>query len=455
MQAGSQDIEKGWIAYTSNRGGSYDIWLYQLNGGLNSRITDGMGMEFSVPYWAPDNSKIAFIGVNNVVFVLDIATRAIARIDQIEPYTLLDWSPDSRSLVYVKNGRIMIYDTFTHRSYFLLEVGARDAQWFPSGKELIFAAPDINGNTQIYRIRTDGSNRRQITRNTGGPLHQLRISPDGKFALYTFPGASISLISVVNLETGATNTLAGGSLSKNYFPAWSPDSQNIAYSATEFKEPTYYSHIQIDSFMGNHQRTITISNCFSTPVDWSPDGKKIAYLSGCTNAERASQLWIVDISEQRPVYLLNGGQMTALQWSPKIRRPPHYTFTSFIYMVSFPYPANWSQVSEERYEGPDGFFQVSAISGSEDISDVCSSEAYHPLMPYGSSPMVIQTSIQHQDACFIYPSADQPPEMNQQAALIVRYPRPVQIGGTYYNYFILYADVNHIRSIGGRLTFIQ
>ncbi|GGG14875.1 hypothetical protein GCM10010912_69120 [Paenibacillus albidus] len=454
VQAVTHDPVQGRIAYTSNRGGTFDLWLYRPQDGLNLQLTQGLGAEFSVPYWSPDSRSIAFIGIGNVVHLLDTVTHAIARIDQIEPYTLLDWSPDSRSLVYVKNGRIVVYDTFSHGSYAIPEPGASDVQWFPSGTELLFAAPDSTGSTQLFSIRADNTDRRQITQNTDGPIHDVRISPDGTFALYTFPGASISIISTVDLATGTIYTLEGGPLAKNYFPVWSPNSRSIAYSATTYKEPTYYSLIQIDSRTGQNQRTLAASSCFATPVGWSPDGDKIAYLSGCEGVESASQLWIVDIREQIPVNVLSGGRITALQWSPRVRRVPENIFTSFVYRVSFPYPANWRRVSEERYEGFGGFFQVSAISASGRIAEVCSSEAFHPLMPYGSSPRIISMTIQNREACFIFPSADQPAEMNKQAALIVRYPRPVQIGEAFYNYFILFADVNHIRQIGGRLSFI-
>ncbi|WP_339273210.1 hypothetical protein NYE54_16245 [Paenibacillus sp. FSL K6-1330] len=454
LQAVSHDLVQGWIAYTSNRGGSFDIWLYRPQDGLHVQLTRGLGAEFSVPYWSPDSRSIAFIGIGNVVYLLSIATRTVARIDQTEPFTLLDWSPDNRSLVYVKNDRIVVYDTITHRSYTFSEPGASDVQWFPSGTELLFAAPDASGITQLFRMRTDGTNRRQITQNTNGPLHDVRISPDGTFALYTFPGASISIISTVDLATGTIYTLEGGPLAKNYFPSWSQDSQSIAYSATAYDEPNYYSLIQIDSRTGQNQRTIAASDCFATPVGWSPDGMKIAYLSGCAGVESASQLWIVDLRDQVPVNVVSGGRITALQWSPRARRISENIFTSFVYRVSFPYPANWRRVSEERYEGADGFFQVSAISSGEGITEVCHSEAFHPLMPYGSSPRIVPVKIQNQEACFIFPSADQPAEMNKQSALIVRYPRPVQIGETFYNYFILFADVNHIRQIGTRLSFI-
>ncbi|MCL6602978.1 MAG: hypothetical protein K6T94_08910 [Paenibacillus sp.] len=453
VQAVSHDLVQGWIAYTSDRSGTFDIWLYRPLDGFNFQLTKGLGAEFSVPYWSPDGRRIAFIGVDNVVHLIDTVTLTVARIDQIEAYTLLDWSPDSQFLAYVKNGRMFIYDTFSHVSYSIPEPGASDVQWFPSGMELLFAAPDSNGNTQLFRIRTDGTDRRQVTRNTEGPLHNVRLSPDGTFALYTFPGASISIISTVDLASGTIYRLEGGPLAKNYFPTWSPDSKSIAYSATDFKESKYYSLIQIDSRTGQNQRTLAVSDCFATPVSWSPDGGKIAYLSGCSGVESANQIWIVDIREPKPMMVLSGGRVNALQWSPRVRVRENI-FTSTVYRVSFPYPADWRPVSEERYEGPGGFFQVSAISAGNRIADVCHSEAFHPLMPYGSSPRITRVRIQNQEACFIFPSADQPAEMNKQAALIVRYPRPVQIGETFYNYFILWSDVNHIRQIGRRLSFL-
>ncbi|MGN7761478.1 hypothetical protein [Paenibacillus sp. 22594] len=322
VQAVPHDPIQGWIAYTSDRGGTYDIWLYRPQDGLHYQLTKGLGAEFTVPYWSPDSRRIAFIGIGNVVHLLDTITLSVARIDQIELYTLLDWSPDSRSLTYVKNARIIAYDTLSHHSYAIPEPGASDVQWFPSGTELLYAAPDSTGNTQLFRIRADNTDRRQITHNTDGPLHNVRISPDGTFALYTFPGASISIISTVDLATGTLYTLDGGPLAKNYFPAWSPDSRSIAYSATAYMEPNYYSLIQTDSRTGQNQRTLVASDCFATPVSWSPDADKIAYLSGCAGTGSASQLWIVDIREQIPVNVLSGGRITSLQWSPRVRRVP-------------------------------------------------------------------------------------------------------------------------------------
>ncbi len=445
--------DPGWIAYTSDRSGSYDIWLYRPFDGLNIPLTQNLGEEFSVPYWSPDSGRIAFIGKRGILYVIEIVTGATAQIDQIEPYTLLDWSPDSQSLSYMKQDQIVLYHTVTHQVRTIRSPGATDVQWFPSGRELLFQAPDSAGVSQLFKININGTEKRQVTQNTEGPLHDIRLSPDGTFALFTSPGVSISIISTINLTTGQTHTLQGGPLAKNYFPAWSPDSSLIAYSATASSDTGYYSLIETDARTGGNRRTWALSECFGTPVTWSPRGDKIVYLSGCRNQESSSQIWLVDINHPVPILLVTGGRITAVQWSP-LTTDSFKVYRSTKYHVSFSYPASWQPVSEERAEGVDGFFQVSAISSDEELSEVCRSEAFHRLRPYGSQPQIISTKVQNQEACFIYPSSDQPIEMKKQAALIARYPRPIQIQGTTYPFFVLWADRNHIDQIVRSLSWI-
>lgn len=130
-----------------------------------------------------------------------------------------------------------------------------------------------------------------------------------------------------------------------------------------------------------------------------------------------------------------------------------HRFVSEPLNVNFLYPINWILVSEDRYEGVDGFFQVSAASG-ESLDQVCNNEAFHILRPYGSQPTILKIGIQGQEACVIFPYPDQPPEMRGQSALIVKYPSPITISGQTYNFFILWADQNHIREIANTVTFL-
>ncbi|MFC3039468.1 LysM peptidoglycan-binding domain-containing protein [Virgibacillus xinjiangensis] len=442
----------GLLAYTAVQGGSFDIWLYNPRNGSSSRLTNGLGEQYAEPFWSPDSKKIAFIGRNKIVYVADVETDSIARIDQISPYTLLDWSPDSTQLSYVKGNQIVLYDIHAHSARTLDQPGASDVQWFPSGDELLFKANDANGTPQLYRIQTDGMNKRQITQLEEASFFNVRLSQDGAYALFTGPGVSVSLVTTVDISTGAIQTLPGGPLGKNYNPEWSPGSEQIAYSAT-FYVNGYYSYIQTDDRAGRNLQTWAIADCFSSDVTWSPNGDKIAYLSGCRQAMGPNEAWALDVSHPVPIRLFTADAISYLKWSPS-QTARKKTFRSDVYQVSLRYPADWQQTTAERFEGPDGFFQIGAILSESALEEVCRNEAYHPLEPYGSNPQIVATTHLGEDACIILPSDDQPPEMNQQAAFITAYPESIMINDDTYNYFILWADQDHIREISSELEFL-
>lgn len=307
----------GQLAYVSNYGGEYNLWLYDPLSGQSTAVGKQQAYTYSVPYWSPDNRRIAFIGQQGVLFVLDVRLGTLTQIDQIEPYTTLTWSPDSTRIGYTKQNRIVLYELTTFSAKYLPFPGAKHVQWFPSGDKLLFAAQDISGNDQLYEIRVDGTGQRQLTRNTIGPMNEVQLSPNGSYALFTSPGASISIIYVVEIITGNISELNGGPLAKNYYPAWAPNSADIAYSATEFVERKgYFSTIRTESSQDGEQQILTATDCFASPVTWSPDGEAIAYLSGCRGQGLSSELWLINIHHPAPIRLITeAGVITALQWS--------------------------------------------------------------------------------------------------------------------------------------------
>jgi TolB protein len=450
--------EQGTLAYTAYSSGSYDIWLYDAASGRSAPLTRQAADEFSEPFWSPDGNKIAYIGKQGIVSIVDIAAGTTAQIDQIEPYTLLSWSPGGRELAYMKAGQIVLYDTLSHRASVIPAAGARDPQWFPDGNKLLYMASDSSGFGQLFEIQRDGTARRQLTRFEGGTMNHVRISPDGSRALFTSPGASISIIHTVLLSTGGISILEGGALGKNYYPSWSPDSTALAYVSTVYTARNgYFSQIATDSPVGGARTIRTVSECFAAPVVWSPDGGALAYLAGCSRDQgRPSAIRIVSLRHPVPVPVVAGpGPITALAWSPvSTGIPPYAAYRNEAFHAAFSYPAYWQPVSETRYEGYDGFFEISAIYSENPLHEVCREEAYHKLKPYGTTPRIVSTRISGQEACRIYPSADQAPEMNRQSALLVTYPRPVTINGNMYQTFILWASTPHMDRIIRDFTFI-
>jgi TolB protein len=125
--------------------------------------------------------------------------------------------------------------------------------------------------------------------------------------------------------------------------------------------------------------------------------------------------------------------------------------------VSLNYPANWKANSnyKDRYEGDNGFFQVGAITGGDlTIDEVAKLDAFHKLNPYGTKPQIEAITIQGQRGRLVLPSDDQGEEMDNQSSVIVKYPKPVKVGNTVYNYFILWADKDHIVEISKSIIFI-
>lgn len=113
------------------------------------------------------------------------------------------------------------------------------------------------------------------------------------------------------------------------------------------------------------------------------------------------------------------------------------TYTSAAYNLTLQYPAVWKKDSHygERYSGSDGFFALAAASGvGRTIDQMADGEAHHKLRPYGSNPQIRKVEVSGQEGRLILPATDQPPEMANQAVMIVQSPASIRVGGDSYRY---------------------
>ncbi|MBD7912778.1 MULTISPECIES: peptidase M56 [Clostridium] len=126
--------------------------------------------------------------------------------------------------------------------------------------------------------------------------------------------------------------------------------------------------------------------------------------------------------------------------------------------VSLEYNSEWKPNPNytEKYEGKDGFFQVSAYNGENlKIDEIAKIESSHSLKPYGSNPKITELVIQGQEARLIMPSNDQSQAFNNQAELLVKYPKEIKVDDNIYYYFILWADKYNIQEISKTLKFLS
>lgn len=121
------------------------------------------------------------------------------------------------------------------------------------------------------------------------------------------------------------------------------------------------------------------------------------------------------------------------------------------YNLSFMYPTLWAKVNSLHYAGIDGYFRISILKSEMPLEDICKIEAYHNLQPYGSDPEIVYGTTAGLDSYLIIPSADQPTDMKKQTALIVKYPKGLEIDNQTYSHLILWTDMEHLNDIKNSL----
>ncbi len=166
--------------------------------------------------------------------------------------------------------------------------GARDEQpqWSPDGKWIAFLS-DPDGREEVYICDERGGQLKKVS-DTPTQKGQPRWSPDSKALLYP---ASDRKLYRYNLDTGKTVVLASGDVigfggTAIMGPQWSPDGKWVAYTKLS---PTLLPHVYVVPADGGAEKRITDTDSYSdSGAVWTPDGKKLVYLSG-TDASNIGQ----------------------------------------------------------------------------------------------------------------------------------------------------------------------
>ncbi len=237
----AMSADRGTLYYTRlNVVGRDRMWselrAYDVNRGENRRIT-GKG-RYRFPALCPDGRTMAAVrneaGRRILVEVpLDRAgdTRAeIVRAEAPEFHSLVDpvYSPDGRSLVYVRAGaegsEIRRVDLADGRDEALLQWPCLviSPAFHPSGDALVFSS-DRSGVYNLYRMKPEaGAEPGQLTHVLGG-LFQPDFSPDGKklaVAAYDSFGYHLAV-----LDYDALRPMA-------HLPELKPDWKSLSMNAT-------------------------------------------------------------------------------------------------------------------------------------------------------------------------------------------------------------------------------
>jgi serine/threonine protein kinase len=238
------------IAYWANKGGQRDLWTLPAEGGEPVAVTDDPATDYD-PVWSPDGNYLYFASDRG-------GSLNLWRIPVDEPSGQVPGAPepvttpssDSGHLSFSRDGRRLAYvqNVFTAN---LQKVGFDPA----TGKVVGPPVPVTQGSRQV-----------------SGP----DLSPDGQWLAFVSAGKQEDLF-VIRTDGTGQRQLTDDPY-KDRYPYWSSDGRRIAFSSN--RSGTFQIWTINPDGSGLQQLTFGSSGIGSV---WSPDGTRLAYLSGSAN----------------------------------------------------------------------------------------------------------------------------------------------------------------------------
>lgn len=235
------DVKK--IAFTSDRGGKYEIYIMEYNGVNQERLTFNNSDDWN-PCCSPDCTKIAFSSYRDRKYdicIMDSGGSNLIRlinedIDLKDDYP--SWSLDGSKIAFSReyderiseiyvmdfdgNNLKKLTDSGSDKIFFFSDNYYHDSDpsWSPDGSKIAFASPSRGDSSIIYIIDADGYNPVRLT-NRGSLCYYPSWSPDGSKIAFELERNGNHDIYVMDADgTNKINLTKGDG--NCYNPSWSP-----------------------------------------------------------------------------------------------------------------------------------------------------------------------------------------------------------------------------------------
>jgi Tol biopolymer transport system component/serine/threonine protein kinase len=181
----------------------------------------------------------------------------------------------------------------------------------PDGKALVYAARGASGDWNIFWQRVGGRNPLNLTENSPADDMQPVFSPDGEYIVFRSEREGGGLFIM-----GATGESVRRLTDFGFFPAWSPDGREVAFSTEGFSDPNSRrlspSMIWVVNVSTAERRQLTDAKTGDAAQPaWSPDGARIAYWGKHKGGQR--DIWTIPARGGDPAQVTDDA---AFDWNP-------------------------------------------------------------------------------------------------------------------------------------------
>lgn len=308
------------VAFASNRGGQFDIWVGLVSGGSLVRITNDPNVE-ARPRWSPDGSRLLYARLNEsglwdtwIVPALGGSARKL-----IISAADATWSPDGRSIAYanVITGSIWMCEAGGHDPRPLTspeaQVRHRQPAFSRNGRSLAFVRLIASGGPYGELAVTEvGSGGWRPLTDEGWFVGSPAWSPDGRFVYFASSRGGTVNIWKVDTKGGPPEQITVGQGADADLDV-SADGRRIVFSS-------YRSNVNLEEIVlgggGPVRRWLTEDATHSelAPV-YSRDGKHIAYFTNRRGAE-SEGIWVVESDGSKPIQLIQDERLNVYpRWS--------------------------------------------------------------------------------------------------------------------------------------------
>ncbi len=272
----------GKIAFTSDRDGNREIYVMDADGTNQVRLTNN-GILDDHARWSPDGKKIAFLSQR--------PTSEFA-------IFIMDADGTGRTEVTSVNHQLIGNQWFGWDGWSM--------SWSPDGRSIAFQDGPLNGST-IMIVNADGSNRRNLTAGIGPAW-----SPDGSKILFLGGPSGIATIRPNGTDLQPISLVLPGYPLVAVAPDWSPDGTKIAVTGNDSANGVIFvanadgSNPQLSVGECANFARLAPNGCSGTQLpDWSPDGRKIAFVN--SGIQSGTEIYAADLVTSDSVRLSNSG----------------------------------------------------------------------------------------------------------------------------------------------------